>query len=211
MQNDDWGSRDFEARTEELYQRTEELYNINDLYPDDNGLIEAPMMPLRGMVVFPQMVSPLLIGREKTLWAIQEARSQNQTLLAFVQRDPRLEQPGADDFYPIGVEIAVGELVNVPEGANSALAQARRRVELVEVTQTDPYLYARARPIFEDYQMDRRTEATMRSVLDLFKRCIDINRRYPEDAYLYASNIEAPGILADLVTTVLSPDMEVLV
>ncbi len=211
MQNDDWDWRDYEARTEELYQRTEELYGINDLYPNADGLIEAPVMPLRGVVVFPQMVSPLLIGREKTLWAIQEARTQNRTLLAFAQRDPRVEYPGAEDFYPIGVEIAVGELIDIPDGASSALAQARRRVELVEVTQTNPYLYARVRPIFENAQVDRKTEATMRSVLDLFQRCVNINRRYPEDAYFYASNIDDPGLLADMIATAISPDFNVLV
>ena len=209
MHNDDWGSSEFDARSEDLYQRTEELYGINDLYPDENGLIEAPVMPMRGVVVFPQMVSPLLLGRDSTVWAIQEARAGNQTLLAFVQRDPRVENPEVEDLYPIGVELAVGELINIPDGAVSALAQARRRVELVEMTQTDSCLYARARPIFEDYQTNPKTEATMRSVLDLFKRCVEINRRYPEDAYFYASNIDDPGMLDDMITTVLAPETEI--
>jgi ATP-dependent Lon protease len=211
MHNDDWGSSEFDARSEDLYQRTEELYGINDLYPDENGLIEAPVMPMRGVVIFPQMVSPLLLGRDSTVWAIQEARARNQTLLAFVQRDPRVEHPQVEDLYPIGVELAVGELINIPDGAVSALAQARRRVELVEMTQTDSYLYARARPIFEDYQTNPKTEATVRSVLDLFKRCVEINRRYPEDAYFYASNIDDPGVLADMITTVLAPETEIMV
>ncbi len=209
MQQDNWDPNDTNEYVESLNRRTEELYAINDLMPDEQGIIEAPVMPLRGVVVYPQMVSPLFIGREKTLWAVEDAQEQNQTLIAFAQRNPDLEDPGPADFFPIGIEVAVGRLVNMPEGASTALVQGRRRVELIEFIQGEPYLRARVRPLFEDLRMDRHTEATMRSVLDLFKRCVQLNRSLPEEAYLFAMNIDDPGWLADMIATAVALDMDV--
>ncbi len=209
MQQDNWDPNDSNEYVESLNRRTEELYAINDLLPDEQGIIEAPVMPLRGVVVYPQMVSPLFIGREKTLWAVEDAQEQNQTLIAFAQRNPDLEDPGPADFFPIGIEVAVGRLVNMPEGASTALVQGRRRVELIEFIQGEPYLRARVRPLFEDLRMDRHTEATMRSVLDMFKRCVQLNRSLPEEAYLFAMNIDDPGWLADMIATAVALDMDV--
>lgn len=208
MQQDDWDSQDTNEYIDALNRRTEELYAIDDLMPDVDGMIEAPVMPLRGVVVYPQMVSPLFLGRERTMWAVEDAQEQNQTLIAFPQHNPDVEDPGPSDFFPIGVEVAVGRLINMPEGASSALVQGRRRVELIEFTQVEPYLRARVRPIFEETLLDRPTEATMRSILDLFQRCVDLKRTIPEEAYLFALNIDDPGWLADMITTALSPEME---
>ncbi len=208
MPHNDWDPYDSDEYADALHRRTEELYAIEDLLPDEDGVIEAAVMPLRGVVVYPQMVSPLFVGREKTLWAIEDAQDQNQTLVAFAQRDSDTDHPGPADFFPIGVEVAVGRLINMPEGANSALVQGRRRVELIEFTQTEPYMRARVRPIFEGIRIDRKTEATMRSVLDLFHRCVQLNRSLPEEAYLFALNIDEPGWLADMIATAISPNIE---
>ena len=100
------------------------------------------MLPLRDVVVYPQMISPLFIGRDMTMWAIDEAQRTERTILALTQRDPGIDQPGQKDFFPIGVEIAVGRMMNMPDGSRSTLVQARRRVELVEFTQLEPFLRA---------------------------------------------------------------------
>lgn len=209
MQNDNWDPYNSNEYAEALNRRTEELYSIDNLIPDEEGIIEASVMPLRGVVVYPNMVSPLFIGRERTLWAVENAQQQNQTLLAFPQHDPDAEDPGPSDFFHIGVEVAVGRLVNMPEGANSALVQGRRRIELIEFTQVEPYLRARVRPIYENVHVDRQTEAAMRSVLDMFQKCVQLNRSLPEEAYLFALNIDDPGWLADMIATSLSPELDV--
>jgi ATP-dependent Lon protease len=209
MHNDNWDPNDTNNYVEALNRRTEELYAIESLLPNEQGIIEAPVMPLRGVVVYPNMVSPLFIGREKTLWAVEEAQQQNQTMVSFPQHDPDSENPGPADFFHIGVEVAVGRLVNMPEGASSALVQGRRRVELIEFTQMEPYLRARVRIIYENVHLDRETEAAMRSVLDLFQRCVQLNRSLPEEAYLFALNIDDPGWLADMIATALSPDIDI--
>lgn len=187
-----------------LSQRTEELYRVPNQEQDEDGLIEAAVLPLRDLVVFPRMVSPIFVGREASLLAVQEAQVKNQTVIGLVQKDPELEDPKPADFLPIGIEMAVGRLLSMPDGSSSALVQGRRRVEIVEFIRTRPFLRVRARPIFEAQTADRQTQALMRSVLDLFDRCVQLDRSIPEEAHLFAMNISEPGWLADMIATSLS-------
>ena len=187
-----------------LSQRTEELYRIPNTEPKADGLIEAAILPLRDMVIFPRMVSPIFVGREASLLAVQEAQNKEQTVIGLTQKDPELDEPGAEDFLPIGVEMAVGRLLSMPDGSRSALVQGRRRVEIVEFIRLKPYIKVRARIIHEPQTADRQTQATMRSVLSLFERCVQLDRSIPEEAHLFALNIAEPGWLADMIATSLS-------
>jgi ATP-dependent Lon protease len=189
---------------EAMSRRAEELYDITEAEPDDDGLIECPLLPLRDMVLFPHMVTPLFVGREKSLAAINAAHANNQTLLAVTQINADIEEPGPDDWYPVGVEVAVGRMLRMPDSSTSVLAQGRRRIQIVSVTQMEPYYLARARVIEEPLGKPRETEALMRAVLALFEKCVSLNRSLPEEAYVFAMNIEEPGWLADLVASTLN-------
>jgi ATP-dependent Lon protease len=119
-----------------------------------------------------------------------------------------VDQPGVEDFLPVGVEMAVGRLLNMPDGSYSALVQGRHRVEVVEFIRTKPYLKARVRVINETQTADRQTQALMRSALDLFDRCVQLDRSIPEEAHLFAMNISEPGWLADMIATSLALNYE---
>ena len=162
------------------------------------------MLVLRDIVVFPRMVSPIFITPGANLLAIQDAQEAFQTMVALVQRDSEVEEPQPEDFLPIGVEIAVGRLLNLPDGNNSALVQGRRRVEVVEFTQTEPYLRVRVRPIDEPADVDRQMDALMRTSRDLFERCVQLDRSLPDEAHLFSINIPEPGWLADMIATAIS-------
>ena len=199
----DWNEEDGNFNLA-LSQRTEELYRVPNLEPGEDGLIEAPVLPLRDLVIFPRMVSPMFVGNEASLLAVQEAQSKNQTLIGLVQKDPEVDDPKPADFLQIGIEMAVGRLLSMPDGSSSALVQGRRRVEIVDFVRTRPYLRVRARPVYESQTADRQTQALMRSVLDLFDRCVQLDRSIPEEAHLFALNISEPGWLADMIATSLS-------
>lgn len=187
-----------------LSQRTEELYRIPSMEAKADGLIEAAVLPLRDMVIFPRMVSPIFVGREASLLAVKEAHHKEQTVIGLTQRDPELDEPGTEDFLPIGVEMAVGRLLNMPDGSHSALVQGRRRVEVVEFIQLKPYIKVRARVIHEPQTADRQSQALMRSALSLFERCVQLDRSIPEEAHIFALNISEPGWLTDMIATSLS-------
>jgi ATP-dependent Lon protease len=206
MKSDDWFQRQdtSEEYSSALHQRTEELYRIPECEVDSEGFIECPVLILRDIVVFPHMISPILITPGSNLLAIQDAQYNMQTLIALVQRDPEVEEPQPEDFLPIGVEMAVGRLLSMPDGNNSALVQGRRRVEIVEFVQHDPFYRVRARVSYEPTEVDMQMDALMRTSRDLFERCVQLDRSLPEEAHLFSLNILEPGWLADMVATAIS-------
>ena len=187
-----------------MSRRAEELSAVSEAAVDASGLIECLLLPLRDMVMFPRMVTPVFVGREKTLGAITQAGDHDETLIAVTQLDPDVLNPGPEDLYSVGVEVAVGRTLRLPDGATSVLGQGRRRVEVVEIIQTEPYYRVRGRPIFEPTERPRETEALMRAVLALFEKCVHFNRNLPEESYLFALNVEEPGWLSDLIASVLN-------
>jgi len=206
MRHNDWYLRDDDDDFgETLHRRTEELYKIPDTTPNDEGLIICPVLPLRDVVIFPHMVSPIFIGREVSVLAVEKAQQQNQTIIALIQRDPDQDEPGQDDLLPIGVEVAVGRMLNMPDGSSSALVQGRRRIEIVEFLKTSPYFVVKAKPFYEITDVDQKIDATMRTTLELFQKCVQLDRSLPDEAYLYALNIDNPSWLADMIVTAISP------
>ncbi|UCH59183.1 MAG: LON peptidase substrate-binding domain-containing protein [Anaerolineales bacterium] len=209
MRDNDWYfDEEDENISGALHRRTEELYEISDTDLDPDGLIECPVLPLRDLVVFPRMISPIFVGRDASLLAIEEAHRNNQTVIAITQLDPDEDHPGPQDFMMYGVEMAVGRLLDMPDGSSSALVQGRRRVEVVEFIKTKPYIRVRARPIYEIDEVDRQLDATMRTALELFQKCVNLDRSLPDEAYLYALNIEEPAWLSDMLATAISPPLE---
>jgi len=187
-----------------ISQRTEELYRVHNMDVDEDGCIEALALTLRELVVFPHMVSPVFVAREASVLAIHEAQRHDQTVIGLTQRDAEMDDPGVDDFLPIGVEMAVGRLLSMPDGSSSALVQGRRRVEILEFTETQPVLKVRARVIFEPETATKQTQALVRTVLNQFDRLVELDRSIPEEAHLFALNISEPGWLADMVATAVS-------
>jgi ATP-dependent Lon protease len=186
----------------------------DDLFPqrsetaDENGHIELAFLPLRDIVLFPQMVMPLFVGRERSLAAVKAAIANDENMIVAAQRDSDVTEPGASDIYSLGTEITIGKALKMPDNSTSVLAQGRRRVEIVEFTQWDPYIRVRARIVYEPLEWDRNTEALMRAVLTLFEKTVMLNRNMPEDAYTFAINIDEPGWLADFVASTLSIPLE---
>jgi len=207
MNSEDWFARmdtSDDMTSAALHQRTEELYAIPDGIPDEDGLLECPVVVLRDIVVFPHMISPIFITPGSNLLAIQDAQFNYQTVIALVQQDPDKETPTPEELLPTGVEMAVGKLLSLPDGNNSALVQGRRRVEVIEFTQLKPFYRARVRLIDEDVPVDQNLDALMRTARDLFDRCVQLDRSLPEEAQLFAININEPGWLADMITTAIS-------
>ncbi|GAP06794.1 ATP-dependent protease La [Anaerolinea thermolimosa] len=201
---DDWSEQDSDEYTNNLQQRTEELYEIPDAIPDAEGLIECIAFVMRDMLVFPRMISPVFISPGENLIAVQDAQLAEETMIGLVQQNSEVDLPGPEDFLPIGVEIAVGRLISLADGNHSALVQGRRRVEIVEIVDEGPYYRVKARPIHEPIEIDRELDALMRTARDLFEKCVQLDRSLPDEAHLFSINIPEPGWLADMIATAIS-------
>jgi ATP-dependent Lon protease len=115
-----------------------DFFAVQNAVPDSDGLIEAILLPLLDVVVFPNMVTPLMVQRESDIAAINEAQRLRQTIIGVGQRDPEVLAPSPAGLYEVGTEMALGRLMNMPEGGANVLAQGRRRVEIVEFVQNEP-------------------------------------------------------------------------
>jgi ATP-dependent Lon protease len=187
-----------------ISRRANELYQIDDALQDDEGLIECSVLPLQNVVLFPNMVTPLFVSHEPSLLAIEEATRSIETMIAVAQLDPDNEDPKPEDLYTVGTEIAVGRLMHLPDGSTSVLTQGRRRIQIVEFITTTPFMRVKGRPIEESVERTKETVALMRAVLTLFEKCVQLNRSLPEEAYVYAANIEEPSWMADLIVSALN-------
>ncbi len=170
---------------------------------------DYPLLPLRDMVVFPQMIAPLMVGRDRSIKAVEAAVGTDNLIVAVAQRNPDVQDPGLDDLYSIGVEMVIGRILRLPDGSTNILAQGRRRVRIVELSQTRPYLRARVEPLQDSFKATLGTEALMRVVLSLFEKVVQLSRNLPEDAYVAAMNLPEPGALADLIASLLDLDVGV--
>lgn len=166
-----------------------------------SDIIEAPLLPTRDTVLFPHVVTPLFVGRDRSMKAIEAAQLNNESLIVVTQRDAEAEDPRPEDLYTIGTEVLIGRTLRMPDGSTSVLTQGQCRAQVLEITRTEPYFRARVRLIDDPLAKPPATEALMRAVLALFEKVIQLNRALPEDAYVYAMNITEPGWLADLVAS----------
>jgi ATP-dependent Lon protease len=171
-------------------------------------VIEGPLLPLRDLVVFPRMVTPLFVGRDRSMEAVEAASENDEPLIVAAQRDADIEEPGPEDLYTFGTEVSVARTLRLPDGTISLLTQGRQRVQIVEYIHLEPYIRVRAVPILDSSERTQATEALMRAVLALFEKVVELDRNLPEDAYVFAMNIVEPGWLADLMAQTLSLDTD---
>jgi len=169
----------------------------------DDSEREMPVLPLRDAVLFPHMMVPLLVGRDRSMNAVLAAMEGDSHLVAVAQRDEQIQEPDVVDLYTVGTEVIVRRKLHMPDGSTSVWVQGQRRVKVNAYTQTHPHILARVAPMAETSETDLATEALMRAVLALFEKVADLSHVVPEDAYVAAMNAEEPGLLADLIVSVL--------
>jgi ATP-dependent Lon protease len=175
-----------------------------DLQKSPGELIEAPLLPLRDVVIFPRMVAPLFIGRDRSIEAIEVANERGEPIITVAQRDTEAVEPGPEELFTFGTEALIGRLLRIPDGTISVLSQGVRRVQIVEYVHLEPYIRVRALPVYESAEKTPLTEALMRAVLALFEKVVQLGHTLPEDAYVFAMNINQPGWLADLMAQALN-------
>ncbi len=203
---DDWKKRldNPEEYTTALYQRTDELYQVTDATPDENGLIYCPVLIMRDIVVFPRMVSPIFISPGSNMEAINYVQKHGGTMISLVLKDGEIEKPKPGDFLDVGVEIAVGRLLSLQDGNASALVQGRRRVRITEIVEGELFNWVRGFVLVDNPVSDRQIEALMRTSRDLFEKCVQLDRSLPDEAHLFSVNISEPGWLSDMIATAIS-------
>ena len=180
-----------------------ELQDPDLLDDGPDAQMDRPLLAVRDTVLFPHMVTPLFVGRERSLRAIDAAMSANQRMIVVSQKDEEVQKPEFEDLYTVGTEVVIGRMLRMPDGTTSIWTQGQRRVKVLELLQTDPHMVARAIVLHEAAEESPSTEALRRAVLALFDKVVHLSSSIPENAYVAAMNVDDPGWLADLIASVL--------
>lgn len=170
-------------------------------------LPEFPLVPVRDTVLFPRLMSPLVVGRDRSIRAIEAAMAKNQPIVVFLQRDAEMQEPAASDLFQIGTQVSVGRILRLPDGTTSVFGQGEKRVRLFDFSQSEPFIRARVALIEESTEKKLPTEALMRAVLALFEKVVRLSQNIADDAYIAAMNADTPGWLADVVASALTLEL----
>ncbi len=172
-----------------------------------------PLLALRGMIVFPYTVTPLDVGRERSIHALEEAMVQDRLIVLAAQTEARISEPGPDDIYKVGTLAEIKQLLKMPEGELKVLVEGIRRIRIREFVQEEPYLQVVVEevsdPQAEDVATDPEMEALMRSTVEQFERYVKLSKKLPNEVLVSISTIDEPARLADNIAAQLSVALEV--
>jgi len=158
-----------------------------------------PVLPLRDIVVFPHMIVPLFVGREKSVRALEEVMADDKQILLSSQIDPGEDDPARDGIYKAGVLANVLQLLKLPDGTVKVLVEGRDRVRITEFHENPSYFEASAEYLEEELGNEDEAEALVRNVAAEFERYAKIKKNIPEEAMAAVSEAVEPAKLADLV------------
>lgn len=165
---------------------------------DDNYVL-IPLLPLRDIVVFPHMVVPLFVGREKSIAALEEAMNKEKDILLAAQVNPKTNDPSPKDIYEIGTLASIIQLLRLPDGTVKVLVEGKRRAKVVRYV-SDPSLFmVEVEAFIEEIDVSVETEALMRGVKSTFEQYVRLNKRIPPEMLASVSTIEDPSRLADTI------------
>ena len=167
----------------------------------NNNEIIVPLLPLRGLIVYPTMVLHLDVGREKSIQALEKAMVDDHQIFLTTQKETSTAEPGEEDVYKMGTLTKVKQMLKLPNGTIRVLVEGLTRAEVVSFIDEDTYMAAELKIYEDSAEKDAEHQALMRTLLDSFQKYIKMTKKNANDTYASTADIEEPGRLADIVTS----------
>ncbi|MFV0596993.1 endopeptidase La [Shewanella sp.] len=159
--------------------------------------IELPVLPLRDVVVYPHMVIPLFVGREKSIRCLETAMAQDKQIILVAQRDAELDEPTKDDIFEVGTVASILQLLKLPDGTVKVLVEGGRRARIKHYTQEADFFVAKAEYLESEPLEDKEEEVLVRSAIGQFEGYIKLNKKIPPEVLTSLSGIDEAARLAD--------------
>ncbi len=166
--------------------------------------LRVPLLPLRGLLVYPSMVLHLDVGREKSVKALEKAMLENHLILLCSQSEINIEEPTKEDIYRVGTVAKVRQMLKLPNGTIRVLVEGNMRSEIVEYLDNDEYYEVMVRELVEQEVTDSEIDALVRTVLNQFEHYINLSKKVTPETLAAVSDIAEPGRLADVICSHLS-------
>ncbi|MCG8015386.1 MAG: endopeptidase La [Candidatus Thiodiazotropha sp. 'RUGA'] len=169
----------------------------------------VPVLPLRDVVVYPHMVIPLFVGRDKSIQALDSAMQSNKQILLAAQKSADVDDPDIDDMYAIGTLANILQLLKLPDGTVKVLVEGGERARIIEFVENDEFFTARLETLTDNIDLaGRETEVLMRSATNLFDQYVKLNKKVPPEVLTSLSSIDDPSRLADTIAAHMSLKLE---
>ncbi len=163
--------------------------------------IIVPLLPLRGLLVYPTMVLHLDVGRDKSVQALEKAMVDNHLIFLTTQQDIALDEPGEEDLYPIGTLTKVKQMLKLPNGTIRVLVEGLSRAEVITFYDYETYYGAKITIYEDNVEKDAEHQALMRTLLDYFEQYIKMSKKISNETFSSTADIEEPGRLADIIAS----------
>ncbi len=167
----------------------------NSLFNKDT----LPVLPLRDIVVFPHMIVPLFVGRDKSIRALEEAMAADKNILLVAQKDAQIDDPEPEEIHPVGTYSSILQMLRLPDGTVKVLVEGQKRVRLTRYSIMEDYFSAAFEEIDFPSPITAELEAMMRSIIDRMERYAKLNKKVPQEVLATVSTINEPGKFADTV------------
>lgn len=165
------------------------------------GKREIPLLPLRGLLVYPSMVLHLDVGREKSIKALEQAMVDDNKILLATQEEVQIEEPSADQIYNVGTVARVKQMLKLPNGTIRVLVEGLQRAKIEKYLREDDFFQVSITYLEEEQVNENEVEALMRSVLTHFEQYIKLSKKISPETLTSVSDIEEPGRLADVIAS----------
>ena len=167
-----------------------------------------PLLPLRDVVVYPHMVVPLFVGREKSILALESAMEADKQIVLVAQKDPSENDPGVDDVYQVGTLATILQMLKLPDGTLKVLVEGLGRVSVLNAFQEDDFIKASAQELSSNDLLEDESDALMRSTTNLFEQYVNLSKKIPSEVIATVTAIEDGNRLADTVASHMSLSLE---
>lgn len=164
-----------------------------------NQANDIPLLPLRDVVVYPHMVIPLFVGRDKSIKALEQAMSEDKQILLVAQKNAADDDPSEEDVFSIGTVSTILQLLKLPDGTVKVLVEGGYRAEVQSVISKEEYIAAEIVEVPNDVMNDREAEVLIRSVMTQFDQYVKLSKKVPPEVLTSVSSIEEPSRLADTI------------
>ena len=183
---------------------------INEDGEDKNLVVPdiVPLLPLRNTVLFPGVVIPITVGRDKSIKAVNDAYKSDKLIGVIAQKDPNLEDPVFADLVEIGTIAKIVKLIKMPDGGTTIIIQGKKRFSVIDLVSDEPYFKARVKLMADDeFPGDQNFEATISSIKDLAAQIISLSPNIPTEASIILKNIENPSFLINFVSSNMNSEL----
>ncbi|OGE23171.1 MAG: endopeptidase La, partial [Candidatus Dadabacteria bacterium RIFCSPHIGHO2_12_FULL_53_21] len=176
---------------------------------EGKGQMETiPLLPLRDVVIFPYMVAPLFVGREKSIRALEEAMKKSKEIFLVAQRDAKTNDPQETDIYDIGTIGTIVQMLRLPDGTVKVLVEGKKRAKVLNYLPNKGYFLVEVEVIPEPQEAGVETEALIRTLVTAFENYVKLNKKIPSEVLVTVSSIEDAGRLSDTISSHLGFKLE---